>query len=343
MVRLELQQQQPLHATALPSASRLGALFHQACPEAVQPHQRHAYPERPPPPVQHAHQRWQIDGKEKVPIGDSEFATILDVRDPAAALIIASRALLTTTPRGWRKVTRAEVQATLRGGFAEYGLPLQIQTDHEVVYTGSPSADFPSRFTLWLVGLGIEHLTSRTHCPTDQAQVERQHRTLADMGWKDQAVTTLAALQHSLEACRQRYNHAYPVQAGHCQGQAPLVAQPHAQHSGRVYHSQLESVLFDMERVKVFLARSVWQRQVSAAGNVGVGDQLYSLGRGWAHQAVSVRYQPRTHTFRFENAAGVLIKDLPVKGLERADLLGELAVACAEPLLFQLPLPLEGI
>ena len=56
-------------------------------------------------------------------------------------------------------------------------------------------ADFPSQFTLWLVGLGIRHIPSRDRRPTDQGHIERNHRTLAEMSWADSHFADVAQLQ----------------------------------------------------------------------------------------------------------------------------------------------------
>jgi hypothetical protein len=42
-----------------------------------------------------------MDSKEAVPVGGSDVATILNVRDPVGALMIASRAFVTTTEKRW--------------------------------------------------------------------------------------------------------------------------------------------------------------------------------------------------------------------------------------------------
>lgn len=89
--------------------------------QAVQPRQRQQYRERPPAPVHLPHQRWQIDGKEHVLLADQQIVTMLDVRDVAGALMIASRAIVTTSRKGWRKLTLPEVQETLRNAFTEWG------------------------------------------------------------------------------------------------------------------------------------------------------------------------------------------------------------------------------
>lgn len=342
-VKLELKRQLVLSKEDLPSDSRLAALFKSKCPECVQPRRHRHYPTRPPLHAHLPHQRWQIDGKEKVSVGEKEVATLLEIRDPVGALMIAGQAVVTTTAKGWRKLTLAEIQDVLRHAFTDWGCPLEIQTDHEVVYTGSPATDFPTLFTLWLVGLGITHILSRERRPTDQAQVERNHRTVGDMVFKDEHFDTLPELQATLEDRRQRYNYELPVVAADCKGQPPLVVHPSAAHSGRPFHPSLEWTLFNMERVEQYLARDVWTRQVSASGNVAIGDHLYYVGRDHLKEMVSVRFLPEGRTFRFQLMDGTVIKESLAIGLEKIDLIGYMPLEEALPLTFQLPLPLVGV
>lgn len=56
-VNLELRRQFDLQPPELPSEARLSALFKAKCSEAVQPHQRQQYPERPIPKAGVPHQR----------------------------------------------------------------------------------------------------------------------------------------------------------------------------------------------------------------------------------------------------------------------------------------------
>lgn len=342
-VRLELQRQTGLPAEALPSRARLSALFKARCPEAVQPHRHPVYPERAVPHAWAAHQRWQMDAKEKVLLADQAVASVLNVRDPVTAVMIASQAFLTTTEHHWRKLTLPEVQTVLRQAFAEWGRPLEIQTDHEDVYVGAATSDFPSRFTLWLIGLNIQHVTSRSRRPTDQAQVERGHRTLGDMAWKDETFAQVPALQTVLDDRRQRYNTELPVHAADCDGQPPLSVHPTAHCSGRPFHPDLEWTLFDLQRVDTFLAQQVWTRHVGEQGQVGIGSDHYYLGRDHAFQTVTVRFQSSTRTFRFEAADGTHLATMPARGLDQADLIGYAPFTEHGPLIFQFPLPLVGV
>jgi transposase InsO family protein len=342
-VKLELQRRDGLTVADLPSRARLSALFKARCPEAVQPHHHQHYPERPVPKAADAHQRWQMDAKEKVVLAEQAVATVLNVRDPVTAVMIASQAFLTTTAHHWRKLTLPEVQAVLRAAFAEWGCPLEIQTDHEDVYVGAATSDFPSRFTLWLLGLNMQHVTSRSRRPTDQAQVERGHRTLGDMSWKDELFAQVPALQTTLDDRRQRYNTELPVTAADCDGQPPLRVHPTARFSGRPFCPELEWQLFDLNRVDAFLAQQVWIRHVGEQGQVGVGSHHYYVGRDYAFQTVTVCFQPATRTFRFDLADGTHVADMPARELDKADLIGYAKLPQDGPFIFQFPLPLVGV
>ena len=342
-VKLELAKRLSIAVSELPSDARLSVLFKAACPEAVQMRVRRAYPEKPPMSARHPHQRWQMDAKEAVKIGEDDLANILDIRDPAGALMIASQAFLTTSQQHWRKLTLAEIQNTLRQAFLTWGKPLEVQTDHEVVYVGSADHNFPSPFTLWLVGLGIQHVTSRSHRPTDQAQVERNHRTLADMAWIDQHFDSLEQLQAALDEQRQRYNALFPAHAADCHGQPPLTAHPEALFSGRSYHPALEWLQFDMLRVDAYLSQHIWIRQVNETGVVSVGDYRYYVGRDYIGQHISGKFLPANRSFSFHTADGVFIRELPAKGLQKEDILGFIPFDQSLPVGYQYSLPLIGV
>lgn len=342
-VKIQLKRDERFARAPLPSDARLAVLFGERCPEAVQRRLKQAYPDRPVAQARYPHQRWQLDGQERVDLPEIGRVTFLNLRDPVGALILASQAISTGTPRQWRKVSLPEVQAFLRQAFAEWGKPLEIQTDHEPTYTGPAKTDCPSPFTLWLAGLGIAHVTSRDRRPTDQAQAERTHRTLAEMGWLDEPGTSLAALQAVLDDRRQRYNHELPVRASDCHGRPPLLAHPQAMHSGRPFQPALEWELFDLAWVDAYLAGRVWTRQVNTAGNVSFMDQQYTLGRAYVHQTVSLRFLLETRCFHFTLANGTALLDRPARGLNPEDLIGFFPLSLALTIPWQLAFHLQGV
>lgn len=338
-VRLHLAQALGKDVKEMPSAARLAVLFKERCPEAVQARRKRAYPEQAPSKVSRPHQRWQMDAQEGLSVVSGEKVNLLNLRDPMG-LMIGSRAFLTTTEKRWRKITLQEVQQALRQAFAEWGLPDEIQTDHETVYVGSSDENFPSLFTLWLTGLGITHLTSRPARPTDQGAVEREHRTLSDMACKGQSFSDLEDLQRTLDDTRRFYNHSYPSRAAQCNRQAPLQAYPSACNIGRPFDPAQEWWLFDLERAHRFVSRYIAVRQVSQNGRVSVSGHYYTVGAKFAGQTISAQFEPETGSFRFRTQQGETIKTLPARGLDKEDILGFALAELPTPEPFQLPLPI---
>lgn len=343
-VRVELMHQLERSEAELPSLSRLAVLFKQQCPEAVQPRHPRVKPE-PLPATVRVHQRWQIDAVEKIPFGTGQFATALEIREPVGALMIASQAFETThlPGRTWRKLTLAEVRQTLRQAMARWGRPAEVQSDHEGVYAGAKQNDFPMPFTLWLLGLGIQHIFSHIGRPTDQAQGERSHRSQGDMSWKDEALDSLAILQQHLDQSCQRYNQELPVHAGHCQGQPPLKTDPQAGYTGRPFDPSLEYELFDLAAIDQFLANRVWTRKADKNGIVWLGSCTYYLSRRVKGQTLTIHFLPETRSFQFENTTHGTQIMLPAQGLSKADLTGLVPLPLPAHRVFQYPLPLVGV
>jgi hypothetical protein len=343
-VLLELRKHFGDSPASLPSPSRMSALFKARCPKAVQRHGKPAGASPPPPVARQVHQCWQIDAKEAIKLKDGEVASYLDIRDPVSAVMIASQAFLTTlTPTTHRKITFREIQVALRLAFSNWGRPAEIQTDHEDVYAGAHQSDFPMPFTLWLLGLGIRHCFSRDRCPTDQPHIERNHRTLGDMSWKDQPPQDLADFQQQLDTCRTRYNQEFPSHASDCQGQAPLVRHPQAVFSGRPYQTSSEWDAFDMTAVDQYLAQFRWVRKADSQGVAFVGNHPYVLGKKYKCQSVLVRFHPEQRCFSFETEQAELIKNLPAVGLEKSDFTGLIPLPHQIGLPVQLTLPWVGV
>lgn len=341
-VKLELKRNPSFAEMKLPSDARLSVFFQAACPEAVQPRTQRPAREQKRFKVQSQHQRWQVDGKEGVRVG-SDFVSLLETRELFCGLMIGAQAFITTTAKRWRHLTLAEVQGALRQAFQTWGLPMEIQTDHEGVFYNINDPQFPSLFTLWLAGLGISHPTSRSYRPTDQGAVERNHRTLGDFSWKDEQFYQVAELQLALDKHQQRYNTEFPSEAAHCHQQAPLLTFPAAHFTGRPFHPANEWDAFNLPWVDQYLAQFVWNRLITSNGIVYLGQKRYSLGRARAGLRVSIRFLPITRCFVFQDSLGQILAELPALGLNKEDILGFLPADLALPVGYQFPLPLLGV
>ncbi len=321
-VRLKIAEHLQRPQEEMPSPSRLAAFFNKACPEAVQSYERKTYPDKVVPKATESHQRWQIDAKENVRLADEKVATVLNGRDTYSGVVLFSDSFHTTTEQRWRKLTLEEIRTVLRQAFTTYGLPSEVQTDHENVYTGSPDRCFPTLFTLWLVGLGIKHVLSRVRRPTDQGSIERTQRTLGDMVWKDTCFADIGPLQAALDDARRFFNEEYPSHSRHCNGQPPFVAHPDARHSARPYCPSQEARLFDLKRVDAYLATQVWTRQVNTGGLLRLAGVFYYVGRRFVGKTVSVTFDPDSRCYSFATETGEHIVDKSARGLDQSDILG---------------------
>jgi hypothetical protein len=191
-----------------------------------------------------------------------------------------------------------------------------VQTDRELRLNGRPDDAFPSWLTLWLVGLGIVHGVIRPGRPTDQAQVERTHRTLGHWVASDDALSSLAQLRLALQQERDIHNRAYPSRAGDCHGRPPLEAHPELLTPRRAYQPDLELVLFDLRRVDQYLANLAFERRVTASGQVSLGGHLYRVGETYCGQRVIVCFDRTTREWVFFKRDGDEVRRCLPKGLE---------------------------
>lgn len=216
------------------------------------------------------HQRWIIDFKVQLHLANGQWLHLHTVRDPIGAAFIT--AILHPVAGKHSKVSEAQVRQTLRSAFGRAGLPEEVQTDGEGVLNPQAGDNFPASFTLWLMGLGIRHLRSRPGVPTDDAEVERAHRTLYDYCLVDGLPDTLLpALQTQLAQAVAELNHHYPSRAHGCAGRPPFSAHPELHHPPRPFDPQHELAHFDLARVDAYLATLCFERKVGKTGQITLG------------------------------------------------------------------------
>ncbi len=216
-----------------------------------------------------------------------------------------------------------EIQADLRQLFTKWGLPKGIQTDRENVYGRLPTETFPTLFTLWLAGLGIQHHLSRPAQPTDQAHVERNHQTIFYWLHTPEPLANLHVLQAQLDEACYMHNEVLPSRAGDCNGRIPIEAHPEVQCERRPYHPGIELTLFDLAQVDHFLSRFSWSYKVSKVGQFRIARQRYSVGFAYANQYIDARSSKDGRYFAFyDGNTGQFIKRSKAKGLDVATITG---------------------
>jgi len=337
-VLVEMERDKLLAGLKLPRPSTLAAFFKEACPELLQKRQPRP---KAPPKAQRVHELWQMDAKEKMVLGDGTIVTVLQVREPVACAFLGCFAHAVQTEKHWRKLTLREIQADLRVVFSEFGLPLGLQTDRERVFGRPGTEAFPTLFTLWLEGLGIAHYFTRPGQATDQAHVERGHRTWNDWLMQPEPTPNLETYCVQLAQARYMHNEVLPSRAGDCQGRIPYQAHPEVHIPIRSFVPEAELLLFSLSRVDRFLAQFVWQHKVTKSGQVSIGESVYYVGKAHAGKQVTVRFDTKDRHFVFTHPqTGKVLKRCPSKRLDVSTITGlnpEDVPQLSQP--YQLPLP----
>lgn len=186
------------------------------------------------------------------------------------------------------------VQADLAHLFATLGrIPRQLQTDRHPCFLGAEEptrAALPSRFTLWLAGLGIAHRLIPVRRPQHTGAVARFHGGV-EQSWRGEA--------GGLDAFTAVWN-----------AERPSLSKRHRRYRGRAG--------FAMRRVWDLLGQTQVQRQVSRQGKVSVWDRNLYVGAGAAGQTVTVRFDPATHRAVVRDSHACVLREVPLPWLTEA-------------------------
>jgi len=347
-LRYHLTKRSSLKGLKLPRAAAIGRYLHQ-WPRFRRQRKKKA-PDRPRPnQPTGVHQQWQIDFKTDLKLQDGSGVSLHTIRDPVGEACLSAVVFpAQKVKQRPQRVSLEQVRTVLRRCFAQWHtLPDEIQTDGEPVLVATADDAFPSTFTLWLAGLGITHQVIRAGKPTDNAEVERCHRTVTDyalVGNEDQA---LEPLQTILDQAVHELLGELPSRAEGCQGRPPLEAHPELLQPRHPFQAEQELAHFDLGRVDAFLANQHWHRKVDKTGRICIGGHhhYYSVGRAYAYQEVLIRFDPVDRHFVFYDPLqpDTELGRRPARHLEVEDLTG-LATWPEGLLPQQLPLPfLEGV
>lgn len=251
-------------------------------------------------PSEIPHGVWQMDAKESMQIPGVGLVSFNQARDEYGRVTVMHR--VHAEPERARQLARLTSESAFqdcRIAFSQWGMPEAIQTDRDTIYVDSGQSPFPNRIVLWWVGLGIEHRLIPRRTPKRNGTVERSHRTLKERTLENQAFASAAELQKRVDADWHELNHECPSRARGCNGKPPLVAHPELLNPERPYRPEWELTLFDLKRVDEYLAEFTWYRTTTSVGQLRMRKVRYSLGYAWAHQDVSVIFDPEKRQFVF--------------------------------------------
>lgn len=147
---------------------------------------------------------WQMDFKGWVRIGNNAQCHPLTVLDDHSRYDLCLQAC--ADQRG--ETVRDRLETT----FHHYGLPDAVFVDNGSPWSDS-SGEHWTRFSVWLLKLGISVIRSRPYHPQSRGKNERFHRTLEAEVFALRCFRNLAAAQDAFDAWREVYNFVRPHEA----------------------------------------------------------------------------------------------------------------------------------
>ena len=334
-LRLECQADPRFQGQPIPSRSRLAAFL--KAEKLTRRYEHHADLQQPPSPSRlAAHDEWEMDAQGVRQVTGVGKVSIINLGDPYSHVRTGSQACL-----GKSKADTADYQLALRRAFLRYGLPHGLSLDHDSAFFDNTSASpYPSLLHLWAIALGLTVRFIHLGRPTEHGFIERTHQIVDQQTMLGVEFTEPVALQPALDKRLDFLNSDYPSRS--LAGQAPLAAQPTADHSGRPYRPDQEADLLDLQRVYDYLAQHRWFRQVSAQGQFTLGTYRYGLGKAWANQTVEIHFDPHTQEFICQSEDGQRLQRLSSNGLSKAALMGELHLSQFAPYQYAFPWSAEA-
>lgn len=330
----QLEDDLPTKRQRLPSPATIGRLLKAEHLTRGYHHHR-ALPQPKTEAVTKVHQRWQLDAKGNEDVPDLGTVALINLSDTFSRARLLSFPCLLDRPQG--HPTTEDYQLVLRLAFSHWGLPEELQVDHESVFVDTTSqSPYPTRLHLWLLALGVDLVFAEGRPPNAQALIERSHQLWQRQVVDGQHFRTWSGFFEALLARRAFLNGHLPCAS--LDEQPPLVAYPEAAHSGRWYRPEIEYDLLSLDRVDAYLAKGRWYRLASKDATVRLGGQVYYVGVGHRRVPLEVVYAASQRQLLFQDETGAVVAARPIKGFDRATLLGELEPYVRLPS-FQLQFP----
>lgn len=322
----------------LPSEATLKRYLRQ---EALsRPYEIHTeLPEAETSEVSYCHEEWEMDAKGHHYIPDVGVNALINLNDRQSHARLLSYPCYLGEKRAMRYPQTPDYQLTLRLAFSIWGMPARIGVDHDsVFYDNDHPSPFPTRFHLWLIGLGIDLCFGRKGFATDQAMTERSHQLWEQQVLKGQTFRNWDCLYLALQQRNEFLNVHLPCAT--FGGKTIVEANPQVKQPRRIYSVQYEENIFDLNNIYNYLAKGRWIRKVSSVGQVVIGGKHYGVGKAWARQQIEITFDLDRKQFVFNNHNEAQQQFHNLKSCSKEELMGELLPNMKVPG-FQLCLPLS--
>lgn len=321
-LRTELENDPALKDKPLPSRSTIARWLKER--ELPRPYERHQeLPQPASTTAQAPHEEWEMDARGYERVSGVGVINLINLNDRFSKVKLISYPCWLGEQRASRHPNTADYQLVFRLTASEWGLPDRLCVDRDsVFYDNRSKSPFPTQFHLWLLALGVELIIGPPNCPAKRGMTERSHQTWSQQVLEGQAFAHWEHLWAVLQRRRDFLNEQLPCST--LGDIPPLVAHPEARTPRRLYRPEWEEELLDLSHVYSYLSRGRWFRKASNVGAVSLGGQVYVLGVDWARKEVKIKFDPAKQCLLFHAPDGDMSKHLPIKGISKVQLMGEL-------------------
>ena len=170
--------------------------------------------------------------------------------------------------------------------------------------------ELPPALALWLWGLGVGvHWNRPRHCQANGV-VERDHGVLNQWAEVEQSANPTACAAR-LAWARQVQREVYPGK----DGQSRRARYPELMTNPRRYQPEQAAARWQLRRVGEGLAQGVYQRKVDQTGTISIYNWSKRVGRAYAGQTVSLRFEVAGWQWLVSDARGQVIGHFPAQEL----------------------------
>ena len=147
---------------------------------------------------------WSADYKGKFRMGCKQYCNPLTIADSFDRYLFAAE--------GFYYANTSNTKLAFTKVFREHGIPKQLHTDNGAPFGSSQSLGRLTKFSVWIIELGIDPVYSDPGHPEQNGRHERMHRDLKAQATKPPAYS-LHAQQILLDEFRKEYNEVRPHKA----------------------------------------------------------------------------------------------------------------------------------
>lgn len=244
------------------------------------------------------HERWQIDGKEQVKLGNGVQISWMNVADEGTG---AHLGIFVDSHRTVGEMDASTATQYINRSFARWGLPKEIKVDNGHPFVNTRGRESPTRTILWWVGLGVRVIQNTPRCPQENGIVECLQGTMKR--WSNpKGQEDAKALQERLDLESDFQRNYYRIPSRNYKTRIELY--PELETNRRTY----KPTNFKIELVDNYLAKKVFHRSIKRGGNVQFLGEYEYIGSKYQGVNVTITFDKNERLWYIRKEDGALLK-----------------------------------